>query len=188
MATYQEDREQLNEKVSAIEQETEQQGKQISKLTQDLTDVQIETSICPVEFVINNFEKHKKDSDRWFSPPFYTQHKGYKMGLFVDANGFQKRKGTHISAFIYLIKGEFDDQLKWPFRGGFTIQLLNREGDKGHIRETLNFDDHTRACVTSRILLGDCADTGKGCHFSHADLQPKYLKNDGLKLRVTHYK
>ena len=54
------------------------------------------------------------------------------MCLQVYANGHCDGKDTHISVFTRLMCGEFDSQLKWPFRGVITIQLVNNLEDKKH--------------------------------------------------------
>ena len=73
------------------------------------------------EFIMTYFEEFRKDSDMWYSPHFYTHPCGYKMCLSIDANGIGCGEGTHLSVFVYLMRGEFDDQLKWPFRGSVTV-------------------------------------------------------------------
>ena len=81
------------------------------------------------------------------------------------------------------MKGEADDQLKWPFHGRFKIQLLNQdEKDKAHAAE-LSFSDN----AAIRVELGDKAEHGYGVRafISHNDLQPKYLKNDSLKFYIS---
>ena len=61
-----------------------------------------------------------------FLPGFYTHHNGYKVCILVDPNGYGVGEGTHISIFTCLMKGLFDDHLKWPFRGNITIQIVNQ--------------------------------------------------------------
>ena len=36
---------------------------------------------------MTDFEQHKKDHDEWYSLPFYTHPKGYKVCLRVYAGG-----------------------------------------------------------------------------------------------------
>ena len=62
------------------------------------------------------------------------------MCLRVEANGYGSGKATHVSVFVCLMRGEYDDQLKWPFRGDITIQLLNQSRDEGHWEKTFAFD------------------------------------------------
>ena len=61
----------------------------------------------------------------------------------IDANGSGSGAGTHVSVFVCLMCGEYDDDLPWPFRGDVTIQLLNQRRDKGHEEKTVPFDDST---------------------------------------------
>ena len=42
-----------------------------------------------------------------FSPPFYTSRHGYRLAASLCLNGDGKGKGTHISAFISILKGSF---------------------------------------------------------------------------------
>ena len=70
--------------------------------------------------VMNNFEEHKLSNDQWVSQPFYTHEQGYKMCLKVTANGQGSGKGSHITVVVYLMKGEYDDQLEWPFKADVT--------------------------------------------------------------------
>ena len=37
---------------------------------------------------MTNFKRYKMDGDLWTSPPFYTHPKGYKLCVFVQANGY----------------------------------------------------------------------------------------------------
>ena len=66
---------------------------------------------------MTDFEQYKANGTSWYSPPVYTHHQGYKIHLNVDANGFNIGKGTHVTVWVYFMRGEFDDSLKWPFRG-----------------------------------------------------------------------
>ena len=165
---------------------------QEAQLTQDLKLQQIYTPICPAEFTMTNFEQHKTDNDEWFSPPFYTHPKGYKFCMSVVANGCGKREGTHTSVGICLMKGEFDDQLKWPFQGCIIIQLLSQvNGEHKETKIPFTGNDPSYDSVASRVLAKgrERADTASVIlnFISHTNLLPKYLKHDCLKLRVCHY-
>ncbi len=59
--------------------------------------------------------QRKKDSNETFySPSFYTCP-GYNIKIRVDANGDGERKGSHLSVFLCVVNGEYDDELNWPF-------------------------------------------------------------------------
>ena len=51
--------------------------------------------------------------------------KGYKMCLSVYANGSGEGEGIHMSVYLCIMKGPYDDQLLWPFEGKFEIKFTN---------------------------------------------------------------
>ena len=133
-----------------------------------------------------NFSKHKRVSDEWESTPFYTGPDGYKLQLEVCANGYGSGEGTHVSVFVYLMKGEYDHMLTWPFKCDITIQLLNWREDKGHVEKILDFNDSDDIKYRKRVMEGDRA-PGLGLKFiPHSDLyynvtnNTEYINNDIL--------
>ena len=53
---------------------------------------------------------------------------GYKMCLRLFMHGDGIGKGTHMSLFIVIMKGEFDNILQWPFTHKVTFKLINQCG------------------------------------------------------------
>ncbi|KAG1972046.1 TNF receptor-associated factor [Pimephales promelas] len=51
-----------------------------------------------------------------YSPAFYTARYGFKVCMRLYLNGDGVGKGTHISLFFVIMKGEYDPILSWPFR------------------------------------------------------------------------
>ena len=141
--------------------------------------------IGPVKIIMSNFKQHQ-DETAWYSPPFYTHPRGYKMCLCVWPKGFASGRGTHISVTIHLMHGEFDDQLKWPFRGDITYQLEDQDQALHHITKIVDFTDRTPDEYAKRVTDGEMNVKGWG----HSkllplfDLQPKYLKNDRIKFQI----
>ena len=76
----------------------------------------------PSIIVMPQFSQHKRNGCKWFSHPFYTQPGGYKLCLCVYANGAGSAKGKHISMSVYVMKGENDHQLQWPFEHDVTYR------------------------------------------------------------------
>ena len=138
------------------------------------------------DFTMTDFEEYRRDNDKWYSPPFYTHPNSYKMCLSVVPNGIGRGKGTHLPVYVYLMKGEFDGQLEWPFKGDITIKLVNQEEDKDHIVATVNFNGNTPKECCQRVITEERSDNGWGISrfLPNADLRPKYLKNDCIKLCV----
>ena len=151
-----------------------------------------EPGILPTELTMTNFEQLKTDNSDWYSPPFYTHPQGYKMCLCVYANGWKAGKGTHISVYACLMRGEFDDLLKWPFQGRVTVAMLNQLEDNHHITKTTAFTDKAEAKQVGRVTDGERSPSGLGRHtfIAHTDLSYKpakncqYLKYDCLQFRI----
>ena len=63
------------------------------------------------------------------SEPFYTSRYGYKLGasVFLDGNG--SGEGTHLSLYIKVLHGEYDNILEWPFRMPITFRLIDQCSD-----------------------------------------------------------
>ena len=97
--------------------------------------------VVPYEFPFSNYEEMCEDSEQWFSRSFFTRAGGYRMCVEVAPQGNGEGKGTHISICIYMMKGEHDDILKWPFRGEVTIQLLNQLEDQCHHEVIIRFTE-----------------------------------------------
>ena len=155
------------------------------------TDVEMQ-HIVPVTMKMAGFDKLKKEDTDWYSRPFYTGMGGYKMCLNVDANGWGAANGTHISVFTYLMRGEFDSHLKWPFRGTITFQLVNQLEDKEHHTDSNAYKDATPdfAQVDGERSVG----WGSPKFLPHCELglsvanNHQYLKDDCLIFRIVSVK
>ena len=80
-----------------LERENRHLTSQVVKLNQDLQQLQISTPMCPVEITMPNFKHHMETNDIWYSMPFYSHLKGYKLYLWIYANGIEHTEGTHLS-------------------------------------------------------------------------------------------
>ncbi|XP_062498842.1 TNF receptor-associated factor 3-like [Corticium candelabrum] len=74
-----------------------------------------------------------------YSPPFFTSRSGYKMCARMYLNGDGMGKGTHLSLFFVVMKGEYDALLKWPFQQRVTFTLVDQEYSR-HISDTFQPD------------------------------------------------
>ncbi len=142
-------------------------------------------------FRVKNFEIHKLKGKKFFSTPFFTSASGYKLCINVDANGSGAGEGTHVSLFAYLMKGDNDDSLSWPFTGTVTVELLNQLEDKNHHKLIIPF--LADSVAGQRVVDGERSPNGWGRpnFIFHADLAHKpltntqYLKDDTLIFRVS---
>ena len=150
-------------------------------------------SVC--EFTLTEFTKRKQSNNVFYCPPFYSHPNGYKLCLRVDANGNDKGKGTHISIYATLMRGDYDNNLQWPFEGDVLVEILNWRDDKHHYRgDTMSISKHgdLNGHITSRVTDGEYASNSWAnfCFISHSsllynpDTNTEYLQDDCLRLRV----
>ena len=149
--------------------------------------------LCPVILKMTEFTRKKQEEVEWFSPSFYSHNQGYKLCLNVDANGFDKSKGTHMSVWLCLTKGPYDDMLPWPLRERFEIQALNQIKDKRHHALIVIYGDELPDDCAGRITGNNTKANvvGEALFISHEDLQcndiAKYqlLKDDCIYFKIT---
>ena len=63
----------------------------------------------------------------FYSPCFYTSRYGYKMCARIYLNGEGTERGTHISVFFVVMRGQYDALLRWPFRQKVTFMLMDQD-------------------------------------------------------------
>ena len=144
-----------------------------------------------ITFLFPSFNQHKTSNKTFYSSPFYTHKGGYKMCIRVDANGNGEGKGSHISVFANLMKGDYDDNLKWPIRGKVIIMLLNQLEDDYHHTCNINYPKRKDDESTRRVVNGTREKNGFGRKkfIAHEELvnesNCQYLKDDCLYFRVS---
>ena len=139
--------EDLKHKLTVFEQNHQGKIEAISKKLQELEDDILEatvrsdrnktlisqlSAITPLnrrfELTSFSFEKEKDKYSNWKSPAMYSHPWGYKFCIGVDANGCNVGHGKSIYVDLWAMRGEFDEQLKWPVRVTFCVELVNQKG------------------------------------------------------------
>ncbi len=168
----------------SLEEHNRQYARQHLKLATDRLAAQ--RSICQVPprvFKMQNVEYYKKHGKTWKSPAFYSHPGGYKMHICVKV-------GYHISVYVYLVAGENDHNLVWPFQGCVTIHLLNQEVNYNHHTTSVEFQGNESKEYSKRPQKHvDGERWGFEKFISHAKLQSthrnlQYLKDDCLYFRI----
>ena len=126
--------EKIQRLASAVVEKSEQierLSNAVSRLTQVCEGMQLRLNpVPPFDFTITDVSHLKKNDLLFHSPPFYSHMGGYKLSIRVRVNGGQL-KGWYMSVYLFMMRGEYDDDLEWPFKGSVTIQLLNVQDKTG---------------------------------------------------------
>ena len=180
-------REQFQEQLQCVQLEVDRLKVRQENDRKSIEALQSHAAIVPIVFTLDDIEKRLKRKDMGWSPrPFYTHPQGYKLLLCVDVYGNGTGKGTHMSIFLSLLKGEFDEHLKWPFRAAVTVQLQNQEDDNDHHKEIIKYHENTPNATAGRVMEEGRQGRpwGKGKFIAHSDLVPKYLKDDCIRVCI----
>ncbi|XP_061854212.1 TNF receptor-associated factor 3 isoform X4 [Colius striatus] len=78
-----------------------------------------------------------------YSQPFYTGYFGYKMCARVYLNGDGMGKGTHLSLFFVIMRGEYDALLPWPFKQKVTLMLMDQGPSRRHLGDAFKPDPNS---------------------------------------------
>ena len=181
--------EKLESKIQELERENLKLKQELDILRSEHLSLHAHLQIVPLYLTMGKFSTKLVDEEEWTSHPFYTHPRGYKMCLNVDPYGVNIGEGTHISVFLKLMRGPFDNHLSWPFRGSITVMLLDQSnGGDDHRAKTINFNESTPEECTRRVAQGEKCNEGWGFSrfIAHRKLYTKYLKRDTLHFKVSH--
>ena len=181
-----------DENVAKLQQAlSEVKGDSLKQQSTSTQMLQSSGRLAPLQLVMNNFSLHKSKHDWWHSEPFYSHLCGYKMHLEAKANGNGVGRGTHVSVYVHLMKGENDASLQWPFNGDVYFKLLNQHPSPGELDVASKVSFYPGNAAASRVLDEEKeAGTGRGYakFVPHAALAPDsnkvYLKDDCLVFEV----
>ena len=103
---------------------------------------------------ITEFAKKRQDAvsghqTSSYSPCFFTSRYGYKMCARIYLNGDGIGKGTHISIFFVVMRGEYDALLRWPFRQKVTFMLLDQNNVE-HVIDSFRPDPNSSSLQRPR--------------------------------------
>ena len=138
------------------------------------THLSLTLPLCRQDMVIRGYEsKTNNNTFDYFDEPFYYQGYKFKLNILLQSDGAT-------CAYIYLLKGDNDDKLRWPIVCSGRLLLLNQLGDHDH--HTANFQvlinkDRDRYYTIARPF------TSPGELGLNAQRHTQYLKDDSLHFK-----
>ena len=189
---YEKDLREMKQVINEVKEENEKLKKEClhqeseHKNTLSLLETKKATlSVPPFYFALYNFRHSQSINYVWFSDPFYSHPGGYKMVIIVYPNGFGSKKGTHVSLYACLQRGEFDDQLEWPFNGRITVEVYNFTAKEWSKPTIIKLDKDASKDAIRRPTTFRNGSWGFPDYLSHDELCNHYIKrHDFLSMRV----
>lgn len=188
----------LNEKfekvarsVEQLEDISKQQDQILTLLREQMAEMKLgRTASCDGTLLwkIDSYHRQKQDALMGrnlmvISEPFYTHRNGYRLCANVYLNGTGLGRGTHMSLFFAIMKGECDNLLEWPFLARVSMTLLDQETRKQNLKFTFLPDPESESFwkPTSEINML----FGSPLFVPHMTLESsKYVRDDALFIKI----
>ena len=139
----------------------------------------------PVDVKVKNVREFIFRKKHWYSPSFYSHSQGYLMCLKISPSS------THLSLYIHLMRGQYDDDLPWPFRGTVRVKLLGEEGNYHDLSTTFDEEANAEACARVTSDRGIMERPGLIAGFGHGQTNfitttelEGYIFEDTITFRV----
>ena len=99
--------------------------------------------------------------------------------------GDGKAKGTHLSVFIVIMRGEYDAIMSWPFRLRVTFTMINQAG-KEDIRDSFAPDLSSNSFGRPTSEMNVASGCPSFCRLVDLlDFNRGFLKDNMIYLRLT---
>ncbi|XP_012691449.2 TNF receptor-associated factor 5 isoform X2 [Clupea harengus] len=135
---------------------------------------------------VREYRRRKESGAPLSATPFYTSRSGYKLSARVYLGGDGPGRGTHLSLYLMLMRGDFDSLLPWPFHQPVVLSVLDQSGGRNHLTMGFTPDPDNDSFYRPRSEANKAA--GYQLFVSHANLEtPKnavYVRDDTLFIKV----
>ena len=181
IAEVQEALKQKDQQLAGIAAQGREKDEQITRLVAVLNErvVFLESRVVgfPFEFTMPNFSSYKREQSKHYkdAPCFYTHNEGYRIQVQTVANSIA---GNGVmSVYVFVVKGNFDDQLKWPLKATMTLQLIDPTGGHGPYESSAQGQGKKGGRELCKWYP----------FITHTELE-KYIRNDSLRFQVVSVK
>ena len=142
----------------------------------------------PIILEVPKFTKRKENKAYWYSKAFFAYEGGYLMRLIVPAAG---DNSTHLSVFLQLMKGPYDDILQqsghFPMYGYFAVELFSQEMVESDLIKIIAPDNTLCSECTNRVTDDIGAMWMGYSNFTSVEsLNAYYTKDGSLQFRITY--
>ena len=148
-------------------------------------------TLTPYYFLIVNLDHYQVNNYMFNTEPFYSHPGGYKMIMTVYPNGIGESRDKYVSVYVGILRGEFDDDLQWPFSGSVTVEAYNRTLKQWSNRKEIVLNPHEcdLRVVSNRVNILVDGKKGYQDFLPLDDFENDYVKSfNAARFRVLHVK
>ena len=135
-----------------------------------------------ITFRVGNIDEKMKNKDDLCTQPFYTSSEGYHVVIKFEF-GDDEEGRTGISVYLWVLSGDNDKKLSWPFIGDVTFTLLNQLENANHNKALLSLTTEDQLLANISLGFRNCFSCSKLGY--NPVKKTQYLKNDTLYFRMS---
>jgi len=134
----------MDRKIKSLERQMAMKDATIAELELRTTSLELTSYDGTLVWKIADFSRKRQEAisgrtPSIYSTPFYTSKTGYKLCARIYLNGDGMGRGTHVSLFFVVMRGQYDAMLKWPFRQKVTLMFLD-QNNREHVLDAFRPD------------------------------------------------
>ena len=136
---------------------------------------------------INEFSRRRNEAvsgkqESFYSPCFLTSRYGFKMCARIHLNGDGMGRGTHISVFFVVMRGQYDAILHWPFKQKVTFMLLDQDNVE-HVIDAFTPDPNSSSFQRPRRETNIASGCPMFCSLTELN-NHAYVRDDTMFLKI----
>ena len=169
-----------NDKIELLEKENKELKNELGELKETISTL---LSTGQLEWKIRGIKQKIETKEYSYSDPFYVGLYKCQGCIEWDRNNTGK-----LGCFIYIMKGEFDEKLKWPFIYRMEFVLLNQNSNKDHHiwSYQITKDDLQKSPECLQKPTAIRRGLGNPSFISNTELlTKKYCKDDYISIHIT---
>ncbi|XP_069118462.1 TNF receptor-associated factor 3-like [Argopecten irradians] len=174
--------------LTQLERQVALNDSKVDKLDLDIRLLETTDYTGTLMWKVSGYQRRKQEAISGkiisiYSQPFYSSRYGYRMCARVYLHGDGSGKGTHLSFFFVVMKGDHDELLLWPFSQQVTMLLLDQSGTGQDIRETFTPSHTGSSFQRPRTEMNMACGVPQFCPLDRLE-SDMYLRNDTIFLMV----
>ena len=184
---YKETIRKLQRHVESLEHTLSMRNVVLADLEEQVKQKEISSYNGVLLWKISDFARKKQDAVTGrqvslYSPCFYSSSYGYKMCVLLYLNGDGMGRGTHISVFFVVMRGQYDALLRWPFRQKVTFMLLDQDNVE-HVIDAFRPDPSSNSFQRPKREMNIASGCPTFCPLSELN-NYAYVRDDTMFLKI----
>ena len=186
-----------NSVIERLQSRMDQMDESLALNTVKITDLESQTAPRAQQAIhsyngtllwkIESYQRKRQDAingvkTALYSPPFYSAQYGYKMCAKIYMNGDGFGKGSHLSLFFVVMRGDFDPLQTWPMQKKITMMLLD-QGNGDHMIDAFHSDPQSSSFQRPKSDMNIASGSPLFMPLDSLNNRP-YIKDDVMFIKI----